>query len=212
MLLALGCQLTAGTCELDHVVPVRPLRAACKLCRRRLPQREARPSGEPRGGVMEYARPNVLQGRAVRRAAGPGLLRREAVAARGARLVPRRFSLAAAGTTSCWASPRGATWTRRRCGARRSAWTPPGPHRAHLPPCPAKVFCLSAALGTSRFASSSFRKISCDSPASRYSSASHHLYSTSCSSDSSRILVPRLSLSPQFCAAAMATLGSCQRP
>ena len=31
------------------------------------------------------------------------------------------------GTTSCWASPRGATWTRRRCGARWSAWTPRGP-------------------------------------------------------------------------------------
>ena len=36
---------------------------------------------------------------------------------------PRCWTWAsAAGTTSCWASPRGATWTRRRCGARWSAW------------------------------------------------------------------------------------------
>ena len=41
---------------------------------------------------------------------------------------PRCWTWAsAAGTTSCWASPRGATWTRRRCGARWSAWTPRGP-------------------------------------------------------------------------------------
>ena len=59
-----------------------------------------------------------------------------------------------------------------RCGSRRTAPAkfarcPQSRHdvadRAHLP-----SFCLSAAPGTSRFAFSSFRKISCASPASRW--------------------------------------------
>ena len=49
----------------------------------------------------------------------------------------------------------GTTWSSSQAPA-----VSPQPHSAHLPPCPAKVFCLSAALGTSRFALSSFRKIS----------------------------------------------------
>ena len=45
---------------------------------------------------------------------------------------PRCWTWAsAAGTTLCWVSPRGATWTRRRCGARWSAWTPRGGRGAH---------------------------------------------------------------------------------
>ena len=44
----------------------------------------------------------------------------------------------------------------------------PQPHSAHLPSCAARVFCLSAAPGTSRFALSSFKKISCAKPASRW--------------------------------------------
>ena len=74
--------------------------------------------------------------------------------------------------------------------ARRPAVSPQ-PHSAHLPSCAARVFCLSAAPGTSRFAFSSFKKISCAKPARHWLSASHHhLRSTSCSSGSSRILAP----------------------
>ena len=50
--------------------------------------------------------------------------------------------------------------------------------------------------GTSRFALSSFKKISCAKPARRWPLYSFR--STSCSSGSSRILVPRLSLSLQY--------------
>ena len=85
----------------------------------------------------------------------------------------------------------GTTWSSLQVPA-----VSPQPHSAHLPSCAARVFCLSAAPGTSRFAFSSFKKISCAKPARRWPrlSASH---STSCSSGSSRILVPRLNLSPQ---------------
>ena len=44
----------------------------------------------------------------------------------------------------------------------------PQPHSARLPSCAARVFCLSAAPGTSRFALSSFRKTSCAKPARRW--------------------------------------------
>ena len=46
---------------------------------------------------------------------------------------PRCWTWAsAAGTTSCWASPRGATWPRQRCGARWSAWS--SKERRLIPP------------------------------------------------------------------------------
>ena len=184
-----GCGLTAGTCELDRVVPVRQafagsvqiLQALCGDCHS---EKTLRESAQPTSlesrvapGVMEYARspklpPLVVEAQACHKDAlyvgvdvvrcrrnglanAPfplpilcpadgvepvdgvcgGLLRREAVlpesvAVRGARLVPEGFAGRDAGAGRlplCWASPRGATWTRRRCGARWSAWTPPGP-------------------------------------------------------------------------------------
>ena len=146
---------------------------------------------------------------------GPGQVRLS-----GARQAREQLSLS---VFSLWQSPHsackvcalpakacltGATWSSSQVPA-----VSPQPHSAHLPSCAARVFCLSAAPGTSRFAFSSFKKISCAKPARRWPlyswlSASHHLRSTSCSSGSSRILVPRLSLSPQYCAGLlMATLG-----
>ena len=60
---------------------------------------------------------------------------------------------------------------------------------------------LSTAPGTSRFAFNSFRKSSCAKPAGAGPVLlPQRLATTSCSSGSSRILVPRLSLSPQYCA------------
>ena len=146
------------------------------------------------------------------------MLQREAVlpqsvAVRGARLVPegfagaahaslglRAYSMTPGGHAALQAggSPHsacrvctlpakacltGTTWSSSQVPA-----VSPQPHRAHLPPCPAKVFCLSAALGTSRFALSSFRKISCASPASRWP---RYSCPSACSSGSSRILVPQ---------------------
>ena len=68
----------------------------------------------------------------------------------------------------------GTTWSSSQVPA-----VSPQPHSAHLPSCAARVLCLSAALGTSRFALSSFKKISCAKPARRWPlyswlSASHH--------------------------------------
>ena len=187
-----GCGLTAGTCELDHVVPVRQafagsvqtLQALCGDCHS---EKTLRESAQPTSlesrvapGVMEYARPQAASSGFEAQALYVGVdvvrCRRNGLAnapfplpilrpADGVEpvdgvlpdlgfvegccdarqsclnLLPyvgpagtRRFRwprcwtwASAAGATSCWASPRGATWTRRRCGARWSAWTPRGP-------------------------------------------------------------------------------------
>ena len=66
----------------------------------------------------------------------------------------------------------------------------PQPHSARLPFCAARVFCLSAAPGTSRFAFSSFRKISCAKPGAGPGTPAQRPHW--CSSGSSWILVPRL--------------------
>ena len=53
----------------------------------------------------------------------------------------------------------GTTWSSSQVPA-----VSPQPHSAHLPFCAARIFCLSAAPDTFRFAFSSFRKISCAKP------------------------------------------------
>ena len=192
-----GCGLTTGTCELDHVVPVRQafagsaqtLQALCGDCHS---EKTLRESAQPTSlesrvapGVMEYVRspklpPLVFEAQTCAKDStyvGVDVVRcrRNGLAnapfplpilcpADGVEpvdgvlpdlgfvegccdarqsclnLLPYvgpgwypKVSLSAAGTTSCWASPRGATWTRRRCGARWSAWTPRGKARSTWP-------------------------------------------------------------------------------
>ena len=170
----------------------------------RAPQRRrihVAPRGDAQHDVVPAADAQVQHGqRNLRLPAGPHV--RQQIQAGLARV--------AAASSRC-GSCRTAPAKSARCPQRPASPAPRGPlagagrqptaaQRA-LAVCTARVFCLSAAPGTSRFVFSSFKKKS-RAPSRAGAGlctpgcALHHLHSTSCSSGSSRILVPRLNLSP----------------
>ena len=132
-----------------------PTRCACSAPRPR--RRTARPLRTPAPQKPEEAAPGVLHD-----AGGHAALLGCALSLSVFSLWQSPHSACKVCTLPAKACLTGTTWSSSQ------APVSPQPHSARLPSCAARVFCLSAAPGTSRFAFSSFKKISCAKPARRW--------------------------------------------